>query len=204
MVDKNKYKYKDYLWLLLLFPRSSSLLRLLKNSANVSESTFFDICLKRNQSSYCKQFCQTRDDICRKTTFTCCQVLNFMEISYSAYYHPHLHLHQFQHPHHHHHHHHHNLAVLYRTSYVFPLAAILVQHPHAARGKHNHAQSEKNYFSNSVSGSEYAEVMLFFNITSDQHKHSLIFLSQWRVRGRRWKNILFGFYFHPAVPSCVN
>ena len=42
------------------------MLRLLKNSANVSESTFFDICLKRNQSSYCKQFCQTRDDIERQ------------------------------------------------------------------------------------------------------------------------------------------
>ena len=64
MVDKDKDK--AYLWLLLLFPRSSSLLRLLKNSANVSESTFFDICLKRNQSSYCKQFCQTTDNIERQ------------------------------------------------------------------------------------------------------------------------------------------
>ena len=59
---------------------------------------------------------------------------------------------------------------------------------------------KKNYFSNSVSGSEYAEVMLFF--TSDQHKHSLIFLSHGELWG--WKNILFGFYFHPAVPFCVN
>ena len=58
---------------------------------------------------------------------------------------------------------------------MFPLAAILVQHPHAARGKQDHAQPEKNYFSNSLSGSEYAEVMLFFNITSDKHKHLLIF-----------------------------
>ena len=66
MVDKDKDSEKAYLWLLLLFPRSSSMLRLLKNSANVSESTFFDICLKRNQSSYCKQFCQTRDDIERQ------------------------------------------------------------------------------------------------------------------------------------------
>ena len=66
MVDKDKDRDKAYLWLLLLFPRSSSLLRLLKNSANVSESTFFDICLKRNQSSYCKQFCQTTDNIERQ------------------------------------------------------------------------------------------------------------------------------------------
>ena len=40
--------------LLLLFPRSrsSSWLRLLRKSPKVSESTFFDICLSRNQSSY--------------------------------------------------------------------------------------------------------------------------------------------------------
>ena len=44
---------KTYELLLSLGSRSSSLFRLLRKSPKVSESTFFDICLSRNQSSYC-------------------------------------------------------------------------------------------------------------------------------------------------------
>ena len=44
---------KTYELLLSLGSRSSSLFRLLRKSPKVSESTFFDICLSKNQSSYC-------------------------------------------------------------------------------------------------------------------------------------------------------
>ena len=50
--------------LLSLGSRSSSLFRLFRKSPNVSESTFFDICLSRNQSSYCNTHLSYKRRLC--------------------------------------------------------------------------------------------------------------------------------------------
>ena len=202
MVDKNKYKYKDYLWLLLLFPRSSSLLRLLKNSANVSESTFFDICLKRNQSSYCKQFCQTRDDMARQPSlvfrssiswklhnqhiFISILILKFLLLLINYNIIP--------------------TTIIIISTLLFSTALAMCFHllpslfsihmrPGGNTIMHN---LKRTILVILFRGSKHA----FFNISSVQHKHSLIFLSHGELWG--WKNILFGLYFHQVAPFCVN